>query len=385
MILNRALLRETVQTCGAVAMVLLSIFMVIRLVSVLRQAAEGVIPLDSVMQLLFLRLMTNVDIILPLVLYVSVLMVLGRWSRDNEMAVINACGISPAQFMKPLMGLAIVVSMLVGLFSLYLSPLSVRVIESIQQQFESNAEITGLSPGVFTETRRGGVYFIERFNADLGYYENIFFYGQEQGDEIVVIASIGFQSVDVATNDLFLVLKDGTRYTGVPGETEYTVIDFETYAIRLEEKPANNLAMPVKGMTTGELLKSGHHIRLAELNWRISKVMVIPVLILFAVAFSSVDARSRRVSKMIFAFLCYFAYANLIGFAIALMRKGDLDPRLGVWYVHGVFLMIGMYLLNRHVANKPIIPRLFGKSRPKPGRKSKSRVRVVQKRNPHGH
>ena len=152
MILNRALTRETVQTCGAVALVLLSIFLVIRLVSVLRQAAEGVIPLDSVAQLLFLRLMTNVDIILPLVLYVSALMVLGRWSRDNEMAVINACGISPGQFIKPLMGLALIVSLMVAAFSLYLSPMSVRTIEAIQQEYESNAEITGLTPGVFTET-----------------------------------------------------------------------------------------------------------------------------------------------------------------------------------------------------------------------------------------
>jgi len=101
MILNRALLRETFQTGGAVGLVLLSIFLVIRLVAVLRQAAEGVIPIDAVLQILLLRLVTNMDIILPLVLYVSVLMVLGRWSRDNEMTVVNACGISSVNFLKP--------------------------------------------------------------------------------------------------------------------------------------------------------------------------------------------------------------------------------------------------------------------------------------------
>ena len=141
----------------------MSIFLVIRLVSVLRQAAEGVIPIDSVMQILFLRLMSNMDIILPLVFYVSVLMVLGRWSRDNEMTVINACGISQFQFLRPMGFLAIGVALLVGLFSLYLSPMSVRVVESIQQEFESRQEISGISAGVFTETSQGGVYFIERY------------------------------------------------------------------------------------------------------------------------------------------------------------------------------------------------------------------------------
>ncbi|KAA3632037.1 MAG: LPS export ABC transporter permease LptF [Proteobacteria bacterium] len=356
MILNRALMRETLQTSGAVGLVLLSIFLVIRLVAVLRQAAEGVIPLDSVVQMLFLRLMTNMDIILPLVLYVAVLMVLGRWSRDNEMTVITACGISPLQFLKPMAVLAVMMSLLVGVFSLYLSPLSVRVIESIQQEYENRREITGINPGVFTETRQGGVYFIERFNESGGYYENIFFYGQERGEELVVIAGIGFQSIDVETDDLFLVLKNGTRYTGSPGEPSYTVVDFETYAIRLEQNEPNALAIPVKGMPTAELLESGHRIRVAELNWRLSKVMVIPVLILFALSFSSVDNRRNRVPAMIFAFLVYFGYANLIGFAVALMRKGQLNPHLGVWYVHGMFIAFAAYVFWRKVMNRPLIP-----------------------------
>jgi len=356
MILNRALLRETFQTGGAVGLVLLSIFLVIRLVAVLRQAAEGVIPIDAVLQILLLRLVTNMDIILPLVLYVSVLMVLGRWSRDNEMTVVNACGISPVNFLKPMGVLCVIMALVVGSFSLYFSPLSVRAIESIQQEFENREEITGISPGVFTETAQGGVYFIVQFNEEIGFYQNIFFYGQEHEEELVVIASVGFQSIDIQSNDLFLVLKNGTRYTGTPGEPDYTVVDFETYAIRLEQRKKNNLAIPVKGMETSELLKSDHRIRVSELNWRISKIAVIPVLVLFALSFSAVDNRSRRVSKMIFSFLVYFGYANLVGFAIALMRKGEIDPVTGVWYVHLVFLLLSLWTFNRQVMNKPMLP-----------------------------
>ncbi|GJL80694.1 MAG: LPS export ABC transporter permease LptF [marine bacterium B5-7] len=356
MILNRALLRETLQTSGAVALVLLSIFVVIRLVAVLRQAAEGLIPIDSVLEILFLRLMTNMDIILPLVLYVAVLMVLGRWNRDNEMTVVTACGISPVQLLRPMIWLGLVMGFLVGLFSLYLSPLSVRVIESIQQEYESRREVTGLTPGVFSETKQGSVYFIERYNEEAGYYQNIFYYGQERGEELVVIAGIGFQSVDVNTNDVFLVLKNGTRYTGTPGEPAYTVVDFETYAIRLEEKPENALAIPAKGMKTSELLEPGNRIRMTEFNWRISKIVGIPVLILFALGFSTLDSRSNRMPKMIFAFLVYFAYANMVGFAIAMMRKGQLDPNYGVWLVHGLFFLLGIWLFARRVENRSMLP-----------------------------
>ena len=374
MILNRTLLKETFQTGGAVGLVLLSIFLVIRLVAVLRQAAEGIIPIDAVMQILLLRLVNNMDIILPLVLYVSVLMVLGRWSRDNEMTVVSACGISPVNLLKPMGTLCVIMGIVVGAFSLYFSPLSVRAIEEIQQEFESRDEIASITPGVFTETAQGGVYFVEKFNEEIGFYQNIFFYGQEHDEELVIISSIGFQSVDIQSNDVFLILKNGTRYTGTPGDPDYTVIDFETYAIRLEQREKSNLAIPVKGMKTSELLTSNHRIRVSELNWRISKIVVIPILVLFALSFSGVDNRSRRVSKMIFAFLIYFGYANFVGFAIALMRKGELNAVTGVWYVHLAFLLLSLWTFYRQVMNKSMFPS-FGISFKRPKKRIKRRVK----------
>ena len=63
------------------------------------------------------------------------------------------------------------------------------------------------------------------------------------------------------------------------------------------------------------------------------------------------------VMSMIFAFLVYFGYANLVGFAVALMRRGELNPDMGTWYVHAVFLVLGIYVFRRKVANRPLLPR----------------------------
>ena len=100
MIIHRAFIREVLQTCAAVTAILFSIFIVTRLVTYLSRAAEGDIPVDSVFILLMLKMMTYLDIIVPLVVYISILLVMGRWIRDNELTVISACGIGMRQFHK---------------------------------------------------------------------------------------------------------------------------------------------------------------------------------------------------------------------------------------------------------------------------------------------
>ena len=88
-------------------------------------AADGEIPVESVIELLVLKLVTYMDVLLPLMLYVSLIMVLGRWSRDNEMAVLAASGVGLRQFLRPVLVLGVTAAVLVGGFSLYLSPLGI--------------------------------------------------------------------------------------------------------------------------------------------------------------------------------------------------------------------------------------------------------------------
>ena len=90
MILRRAFVREALLTSVAVTVVMLMIFIVVRALGFLRQAAEGMIPVGSIFLLLLLKVMTYMDAILPLMVFVAILMVLDRWSRDNETIIMAA-------------------------------------------------------------------------------------------------------------------------------------------------------------------------------------------------------------------------------------------------------------------------------------------------------
>ncbi len=359
MIINRALVREVLHTGGAVTAVIVTIFLVVRMLGFLRQAAQGNIPIESVSILVALKMVSYLDVILPLVLYIAILMVFNRWHRDNEMTVLAACGVGLTNFLRPFALLVLLVGGVVAVFSLYLAPLALTAGYNIEHEYRNRSEVSGVVPGVFMETRKGkGVYFVERFDRDNDRYENVFVYKSSFGKEGVVVAKYAYQRADELTGDHFLVLTNGTRYEGNAGEPDYRVLDFENYALRIEPRNTVPSVPPVKAQSTPAIFGSDHPQLIGEWHWRLAKIIVVPVLGLLALSFSYSGPRQGRVVGMLLAILVYFIYTNLLGFAVAMVKKGQTDPFTGLWWVHGMFLVFAVYLFYRRARNLPLTPRL---------------------------
>jgi len=359
MIINRALVKEVLISTGAVATIILSIFLVLRSVGFLREAAQGSLPVDSVFVLLLLKMVTYLDVIIPLILFVAILMVLGRWYKDNEMTVLSACGVGHQMLLKPIFVLIFIIGGLVTACSLYLSPLSSRVAEKISFEYKNRTEVSGVVTGSFMETSRGrGVYFIEQFNEDEERYERIFHHSASFDSEGIVVADVAFQQIDEETGDQFLVLKNGTRYEGNPGQPDYRVMDFESYSIRLKNKIRKVPKLPIKAFRTWRLVRSNDPKLKAELQARIAKPIATGILALFALVFSTVTVRGGRTTNLLMAFLIYFSYFNALGVVSSLMKKGKMAPDFGLWIVHGVFLVLAVALFMRRCKGLPLMPRL---------------------------
>lgn len=357
MIVNRALVREVLETSIAVTFVILIVFVVVRSLGFLQQAVRGDVPVEAVLTLVVLKMVGYLDVIIPLMMYIAILMVLGRWNRDNEMIVLAASGISPVNFLKPLMALVLIVGGVVALFSFYLTPLAIKKGYEVEQEYRSRSEITGIIPGTFIETKKGrGVYFVEHFDRDAKRYENIFVYKSSFGKEGVVVSKYAFQRADELTGDQFLVLSNGTRYEGNPGQPDYRIVDFETYALRIEPRTYSLTLPPVKARPTTVIYRDRHPALISEWHWRMAKVIIVPILAVFALTFSFINPRQGRLPGMIVAFMAYFLYTNALGFSVAMLSKGRIEPATGLWWVHGIFLAIAAMFLYRRQKNLTLFP-----------------------------
>lgn len=356
MIIHRAFVREVLQTIAAVMAILVSIFLAIRVVNILQDAVEGDVPLESIFTILTLKLLTHFNIIIPLVMFVSIILVQNRWSRDNEIVVIKACGVSAKTYLKPAFILVLIMGSITALFSLYLGPLSDHISRNIEIEFRNRSDIAGVIPGVFTETRNGlGVYFVEAYNADIKQYKDVFVYnsGEREG---VVVANNGFKTVDQFTQDEFLVLKDGTRYEGAPGQEQYAVTNFETYALRIKKNERSKFAYSVSSYSTPRLMRSKQRASISELHWRIAHVLAIPIMTLMALSFAASSYRQSRLPGMLTALLTYFAYINFLGVAVSMVRRGSIDSHWGLYFVHIPFALWAIYRFSRTVSDKSLLP-----------------------------
>ena len=60
---------------------------------------------------------------------------------------------------------------------------------------------------------------------------------------------------------------------------------------------------------------------------------------------SRVNPRQGRFLKLLPAILLYMAYLTLLIAARGALDKGRIPMSLGLWWVHGIFLAIGLLLL----------------------------------------
>jgi len=355
MIIYRSFYREAGTTTFGITAVLLVIILFQGLSVYLGRAATGEESRDTVMTLLGLQTLRRLDLLLPLAFYFGVLLTLARWYRDSEMTVLAACGVGLTQLLRPVLVFSLIVATVVVLASFFFTPYAVRQTDIVKNESTRMPEMARMAPGVFTEGQRGRRIFYAARIDERGDMEEVFLSQLETGRRGVIVARTGHPFVDERTGDKFLALRDGRMYDGEPGEANYRVTRFETFNVRLEPKRLEDPPGTVEGLGNRELLARGDGPAAAEWHWRLAKPVAVFVLALYALVLAHTDARRGRLSNLFAAILVYLIYSNLLGLGQTLLKKGQVPPALGLWWLHAGMALVAVYLLNRRAHNRPLL------------------------------
>jgi len=133
MIILRYLSRELIITSFSITAVLVVVIMSGDFTRYLWEAISGKIEAGVLMSLLAYRVPKFLELILPLGFFVSILMVYGRLYAEQEMTVLFSCGLSRAQLVGITYIPALVVALLTGFISLWLSPYGIERSEVIRE------------------------------------------------------------------------------------------------------------------------------------------------------------------------------------------------------------------------------------------------------------
>jgi lipopolysaccharide export system permease protein len=348
-IFARSLVREFGQVALTVGAVLLAILFTTQIIRLLGRAAGGILPADAVMVMLGFGALNYLPVVISLTLFIAVLLTLSRCYRDSEMVVWFANGKSLTDFVRPVLLFALPLVVLVGALSLFLSPWALQKSAEYTDKLDARSDVSRISSGVFRESKNADrVFFVEKVDLETNRIENVFVQSVQHQKLGVIVAEKGYQETH-GNGDKFIVLQNGRRYDGTPGQADYRLADFEKYAMRIESKAKAAGQPGTKSMTPGEILKNPTPERLAELHWRIGLPISVMILSLLAIPLSYVNPRAGRSANLILAILVYMIYSNLMSIAQAWVAQGKLSPIIGLWPVHGFMVIILMLLFFRRL------------------------------------
>jgi lipopolysaccharide export system permease protein len=345
-ILDRYIFREIATTWLGVTMVLLLILLTNQFARVLGDVAKGRLPKDAAMDVIALSAVQYLTILVPIGLFLAIMLALGRLYRDSEMPAMMACRVGPSGIYRPLTLLSVPLALGVAWLAIDLGPSAMMSVERIGAEARRAVDLAAIEPGRFTAIGPNSAVIYGDNVTPEGVLENVFLQRRIEGGGVEVVVAERGEQVDSDDADTrVVVLYNGRRYEGIPGTSQFRVVEFAEHGIpyrlpSIEPRQPRPRAMPFL-----DLLDSTDLAHVAEVQWRLSLPLATLILAIFAVPLSKSQPRAGRYGKLAIGLLVFIIYFNMLSAAKTWIEKGLVSPSLGLWWVHGAALLFALALL----------------------------------------
>jgi lipopolysaccharide export system permease protein len=359
MIFQRALRRELASSAGAVFTTLFTITITIMLIRVLGQAAKGRVDSGDVMALIGFYALGYLPIILILTGFISVLLVVTRSYRDSEMVVWFASGNSLLSWIRPVLSFGLPLAILTGFLSFVATPWANQQSVEFRERFKQREDIARVSPGRFQESSSSNrVFFVEGVADDASKVRNVFVHTiNKNGGTSVIVANEGTVQYS-EKGDRFVLLENGHRYDSEPNNTNFELMEFERYAIRIVSRTMSIIGeRPARSLPTNALIKDPNYQNLGELLWRIALPLMCVTLMLLAIPLGFVNPRGGRSANLMIALFLFVLYSNMVSVLQATVVQKKLAMGLAWWPIHVAALLTAALMFSwRLNMNSPYHP-----------------------------
>ena len=354
MLLARYIIRDVIMAVFAVCLVLLVLTVFGRLSDLLGKVVEGSLARDYLLPMVIYRLPQFLELILPFSMFLGVLIALRRLYADSEMSVIFAAGISEWDLLRFTLLPIIVVSALVAILSLYLTPLSMQRAYHLLTDANTMRQAQQQSVGRFQiseDSKR--VSYIETMDQDSGAMGMVFV-AQIQSEETVdghtqlnfhtTIAPGADSDINSDTGDQQIRFIEGHHYRGTFGRAALRITDYQYYVQRVPGS-VNLPKIKADAIATAELINSESAQDQADLHWRLSLPALTLIAAILALPLSRSGPRGNGNLGLLPAVVLFITYLICLGVTRVSVDKGDL-PWGAYWIIHGLMLSWALILLS---------------------------------------
>lgn len=350
-IIRHYISKEILFTFSATLIVLLAILLVQRLALMLNEVMSGGISPNVIFSMIGIQVLRFVAELVPLSFLLASIVAFGRLYKDSEMTAMFALGMPLSTLYRLLFQLSIPLSAILLLLNFFLIPHFSLRFHDIQQQAREEAQLTIIKAGTFKELSRGkNTVYVRQISDNQQEINDVFIktLGND-GEYSITLAKTGRQEVDPQVGTRFLILKEGKRYT-FHKNGAIDILDYQEIVLRLDGSSENvvpkNAALPTSVLMEklGDPAYKGYD---GEFHRRLSAAFSLIILTLMIPALAHSGPRQGRFGNLLAAIFIYVIYFNLLNLAQGWIRKGVLPVSLGMWWVHGVMLLVALVIAYR--------------------------------------
>ena len=218
-------------------------------------------------------------------------------------------------------------------------------VAAIVEDAKANPTMGALTSGQFMSTSNNNfVLFIDKINGNQ--ISDVYLFQMKakgQTKPSVVTAEKG-ELKALPNGDQVLNLQNTLRVEGTSVLPDFRITHFDDYQAYLGHQETNSESDEAAELSFEQLLKDKSAAAKAELHWRITLILAVPLMALIAVPMSKVNPRQGRFAKILPALLLYLIYFLLQSSFKSAGGAGKLDAGLLMPLVNIAFLILGIVL-----------------------------------------
>lgn len=318
------------------------------------------VPLTEIALLFFYIFPAFLDITLAMAFLLGILVGFGRLSADSEIIALKASGVSIGTMLKPVLFLALMVTLATGWLLFYAKPASQLALRQQVFNIINNRLATGLQPMVFYHDFEGVVIYAEDVHPRTGRMENIFLCDhRDSASTATIFARKGYIFSNPKTLAFTFSLEDGTilHQPAKASPPAVQILRFEGYDLNLsfpdknqtnkqsKFKPKTMTLPEIKTALDGNPSPTEYHRLKIEWHKRLALTLVPFLFALVGVPLGIHSPRSGKFGGFAVALLIFLTYFVLSSFAETLCEDAEMAFYGLIWAPDILFLIAGSFFL----------------------------------------
>ena len=338
LIINRYLIREIGTPLVVILAVLVALFASYSAAGFLSDAVNGLLPTDTIAELIGLKVLIALEVLIPISLYISVVLAFGKLYGDSEFIAMFALRVTPARAMSAVLALSGCLAVGVAGLSLVVRPWAYQKLHELSNRAEVMIDVHAMEAGSF--------------------------YVGQNGNRVIFLSVIataralrgGTCSCACGTAITSRSFTRETRAYPLPrtaagGRSRVYLSDVHIYEIGRRGRQAGQ-ALTARGIAVNpnsqdpapleyssvaasslRLAGSDAPADIAEFQWRLSTPLTTLLLGMLGVPLSRARPRQNRYTKFGVAILVYSGYYLLCTSARTWVQHGVVAEFPGIWWV----------------------------------------------------